>query len=100
MQVSSLGFRTDLMIRRMAGSVVEDRGDWLVVRTLANPTFWWGNFLLFPTPPATGDIRRWITVFRTEFPDAVHRAFGSERVREVTEHDRGAHDCQACAHQP
>jgi len=60
----------------MAGSVVEDRGDWLVVRTLANPTFWWGNFLLFPTPPATGDIRRWITVFRTEFPDAVHRAFG------------------------
>ena len=35
----SLGFATDLMIRRLAGSTVDDRGPYLVVRTPANPTY-------------------------------------------------------------
>ena len=30
MKVRSLGFRTDLMIRRLAGSEVTDHGDYLV----------------------------------------------------------------------
>jgi GNAT superfamily N-acetyltransferase len=45
-KVQSLGYRTDLMLLRLQGSVVVDRGDRLVVRTPANPGFHWGNFVL------------------------------------------------------
>jgi len=38
--VHSLGLRTDLMLRRMAGSDIEERAGYLVVRTPANPGFW------------------------------------------------------------
>jgi hypothetical protein len=42
----SLGWRSDLVFARFDGEVV-DRGNHLLVRTPGNPTFWWGNFLLF-----------------------------------------------------
>lgn len=48
-------------------SIVEDRGDYVVVRTPTNPQFHWGNFLMFRTPPATGDRERWEAVFDHEF---------------------------------
>ncbi|HEY7431701.1 MAG TPA: GNAT family N-acetyltransferase [Streptosporangiaceae bacterium] len=76
MDVASLGFRTDLMLRRLAGADIVDRGEYLVVRTPSNPAFWWGNFLLFPAPAATGAAARWLTVFAAEFPQAGHRAIG------------------------
>ncbi len=76
MEVRSLSFRTDLMVRRLAGSTVVDRGDHLVVRTPANPTFYWGNFLLLPTLPVGPAIEEWMAVFRQEFPDAGHLSLG------------------------
>jgi ribosomal protein S18 acetylase RimI-like enzyme len=80
-KVASLGFRTDLMLRRLSGSVLIDRGPYLVVRTPANPGFWWGNFVLFPIPPAPGDAAKWRTIFTGEFPDAGYLAFGVDGVR-------------------
>jgi ribosomal protein S18 acetylase RimI-like enzyme len=72
-EVHSLGFRTDLMLRRMAGSAIEERAGYLVVRTPANPGFWWGNFVLFADPPSgTGGL----AVFAAEFPVAAHVAIG------------------------
>ena len=75
-EVTSLGFRTDLMLRRLSGADVEDRGAYLVVRTTANPTFYWGNFLLFPAPPQRGEPAEWVSLFGREFPDATHVAIG------------------------
>jgi hypothetical protein len=51
----------------------------LVVRSPLNPTFYWGNFLLFAGPPQAGDFERWRDVFSHEIgdPPAVkHQAFG------------------------
>lgn len=76
MQIRSLGYRTDLMIRLLEGSVVEDRGDYLVIRSLHNPDYWWGNFLLLATPPQAGDAATWVAIFAAEFPDASHVALG------------------------
>lgn len=76
MDVRSLGFRTDLALLQLAGSVVDDRGDHLVVRTPHNPRFWWGNFLLLERVPMAADTDRWIERFRTEFPGAEHMALG------------------------
>ena len=80
----SLGWRTDLIFARFDGEVV-DRGNHVCVRTPPNPTFWWGNFLLFQHAPGAGDLERWMALFDEEIaarqPDARHRAFGVD-VRE------------------
>jgi len=80
----SLGWRTDLIFARFDGHV-DDRGNHLCVRTPGNPTFWWGNFLLFQHAPGPGDLERWMALFTEEIaerqPASRHRAFGVD-VRE------------------
>jgi hypothetical protein len=76
MHLRSLGYRTDLALLQLAGSLVEDRGTHLVVRTPDNPTFYWGNYLLLALPPEPGSGEHWLRVFEEELPDARHRAFG------------------------
>ncbi|MBC2931707.1 GNAT family N-acetyltransferase [Nocardioides sp. zg-1228] len=79
MHVSSLGFRTDLALLTASGSTVEDRGTHLVVRTPANPTYYWGNFLLLAEAPVPGGEREVVAAFRTEFPEAGHVSIGIDR---------------------
>lgn len=74
--IRSLGYRTDLMLLSLGGSQIEQTGDHLVIRTPHNLTFWWGNFLLYDRPPASGEIADWQADFRTAFPEARHMAFG------------------------
>ncbi len=78
--VSSLGYQTDLALLRLGGSEIADRGDHLVVRTPHNPTFWWGNFLLLAAPPPVEDTSRWLDTFAQAFPDAAHVALGFDGV--------------------
>jgi RimJ/RimL family protein N-acetyltransferase len=80
----SLGWRTDLIFARFDGEVT-DCGNHVRVRTPSNPTFWWGNFLLFQHAPGAGDLERWMALFDAEIasrqPASSHRAFGVD-VRE------------------
>ena len=64
------------MIRALEGSEVTDRGGYLVIRTPANPAFWWGNFLLLPAPPELGEPDGWLATFAAEFPGAAHLTLG------------------------
>jgi ribosomal protein S18 acetylase RimI-like enzyme len=74
--IRSLGLRTELALRTLSGSVVEDRGDHLVIRTPDNPTFWWGSCLALQQPPAdVASARRWLSTFEQELPGAAHRTF-------------------------
>jgi hypothetical protein len=74
--VTSLGFQTDLMVRGLEGSEIIDHPDHVTVRSPANPEFWWGNFVLLPTQAAHGPARPWLELFRAEFPGAGHLALG------------------------
>lgn len=76
MKVRSLGWRTDLMMLTLQGSIVTDHGSRLVVRTPSNPAFRWGHFILHQHQPRRGDAERWVAEFETEFPEAKHLAFG------------------------
>jgi GNAT superfamily N-acetyltransferase len=76
MRIRSLGWRTDVSLRRLEGAQIEERGDHLVIRTAANPTYRWGNFLLFHSPPKRGDAQRWIAQFQDAFPVAEYLAIG------------------------
>jgi ribosomal protein S18 acetylase RimI-like enzyme len=73
-----LGYRTDLIFPAFDGEVI-DRGAYLVIRTPANPTYYWGNFLLFSQSPGEGDFRRWRELFALEIgapPETEHQVFG------------------------
>ena len=72
MKVRSLAFRTDLLLRRLAGSVIVDHPSHRVVRTPTNPFFWWGNFVLV-APDTLPDA---LDLFAAEFPEASHLAIG------------------------
>ena len=79
MRARSLGFRTDLMVRRLAGSEISDHGDHIVVRTPLSPEFYWGNFLLLSGTAAAHRADRWIEEFDRHFPKAGHVAIGWDR---------------------
>jgi GNAT superfamily N-acetyltransferase len=74
--VLPLGWHTDLAVRRLDGSTIEEHDDHLVVRTPANPLFYWGNFLLVTDPDRVDEPERWLELFEDELPDAAHRAIG------------------------
>lgn len=76
MELTSLGYRTDLALLQLGGTQVEDRGDYLVVRSPHNPTHWWGNFLLLAQVPAHDASESWLDRFAVAFPGAEHVALG------------------------
>lgn len=82
MQVQSLGYRTDLIFPAFDGLII-NRGDYMVIRTPTNPTFYWGNFLLFKHPPGEGDYHQWRELFAREIgapPQIGHQAFGWDTI--------------------
>jgi len=76
MRLDSPGLTTDLALLRAQGSTITDHGDHVVVRTDANPSYWWGNYVLVPTQARADEVDRWTARFEEEFPDAHHRAVG------------------------
>lgn len=75
-----LGWATDVAVLEHAGSMVDDRGDHLVVRTPQNPTFHWGNCLLVSDGDAVGDAERWVAAFAAAFASATWVAIGLVRM--------------------
>jgi ribosomal protein S18 acetylase RimI-like enzyme len=68
MELKTLGFKSELIFTSFDGEVV-DRGHYLVVKTLSNPNFFWGNLLIFDRPPESGDYQKWVELFKKEFTD-------------------------------
>lgn len=83
MEVVSLGYRTDLALLRLGGTLVEDRGDHVVIRSPHNPTHWWGNFLLLSEVPPAEAAQPWLDRFAVEFPDADYVALGFDGAAHV-----------------
>ena len=74
-ELRSLGLRSDLA---MINGEILDRGEYLAVRSPLEPTFYWGNLLVFAKPPQDGDLQRWEALFAAEFkdlPEVSHRTF-------------------------
>ncbi len=64
---------SDAALARFDGEVI-DRGEYILVRTRSNPTFFWGNFLIYPRPPVTADLGPWLAADAREFEDRKDRA--------------------------
>jgi ribosomal protein S18 acetylase RimI-like enzyme len=65
MNLQSLSLRTELMLRSFESEIAE-KPDYIVIRTPRNPTFRWGNYLVFREPPKPGDLERWKAIFAQE----------------------------------
>ncbi len=79
--VRSLGFATDLALLRLGGSRIEDHDTHLVVRSPANRTYWWGNFVLvrdLGLPAA-----QVVSIFGECFPGAGHLTVGLDATEAV-----------------
>ena len=76
----SPGWATDLAVLEHSGSVVEDRGDHLVVRTPLNPDYHWGNCLFVTDADTVDDAPRWVAAFHDTFPQATWVAIGLARM--------------------
>ena len=74
------GWATDIAVLEHSGSDVEDRGDHLLVRSPHNPDFHWGNCLFVTDANTLNDAARWVTTFRSAFPDANWIAMGLIRM--------------------
>jgi ribosomal protein S18 acetylase RimI-like enzyme len=77
MNITRIDLKTDLIFTRYEGEV-RDRGTYQAVHTPENPTFHWGNFLIFEKAPGPGDAAEWNRTFLKEFghyPTLIHRAY-------------------------
>jgi GNAT superfamily N-acetyltransferase len=79
---AALGFRSELIFHEAAGLVTDLRASHgcRVIRTPDNPSFYWGNYLLFDPAPRAGDHARWSALFDRLIaqpqPASTHRTFG------------------------
>lgn len=88
MKLRSPAYRTELIFPRFDGAI-HDRGDHIAIHTPLNPSYYWGNYLLYGRAPTEADVDAWQTAFRREFESdhgVRHVAFGWD----VPEGDLGA----------
>jgi ribosomal protein S18 acetylase RimI-like enzyme len=76
-------FRTDVFLTAFDGEV-HDRGRYLVLRTPTNPTYHWGNFLLYPDPPTADAFPTWLEDHARELPEHPHVILSWDRPEGVT----------------
>lgn len=80
--INSLVWATDVDVLAPDHTLERRNGYW-VVQSPRNPTYWWGNFLLFDDAPALGDGERWRRLFAEEFearPEVTHCTLAWDRV--------------------
>jgi len=92
-RLRSLGYRTDLMLARLQGAVVTDRGDHLVIRTPDNPAFHWGNYVLAGESWLDRPLAELVAIFRAEHPRADHLVIGVDGVEGRTWGDAELAEC-------
>ena len=68
MNLQSLGYKSELVFLNFDGKV-DQRDSYLVMRTLTNPNYFWGNLLVYNRPPQKGDCSKWVETFKKEFTD-------------------------------
>jgi GNAT superfamily N-acetyltransferase len=74
------GWATDLAVLEHTGSIVEDHGDHLIVRSSERPQYHWGNCVFVTEPGAVDDAARWIETFRQAHPAADWISIGLTRL--------------------
>ncbi len=62
MKIQSLGIKTDLIFHNFEAEV-SHFDNFIAVKTRTNPSFRWGNYLIFDSPPKKADFKIWQKLF-------------------------------------
>ena len=87
MKIKSLGLRTDIMFFKFQNNVIEKQ-DYIVITTPENPTFFWGNMLIYPKKLNVDCFERWNKDFKKEFhhiKEIEHITFAWEEAGDIQE---------------
>jgi ribosomal protein S18 acetylase RimI-like enzyme len=79
--IKSLVWATDIDVLERDRALERRDGYW-AVHSPTNPTYWWGNLLLFDEPPGVGDGERWEELFEADYSarsEVTHRTFAWDR---------------------
>lgn len=77
-KIDNLGYQTDFIARKLDGEFIK-KDSYIVARMPRNPTFHWGNLLIFKNEPQEGDFDLWISAHMDEFGEhSGHVTFGWE----------------------
>lgn len=91
MKLTSPGYRSQLIFTDFDGASF-DRGDHVAIHSPKNPTYFWGNLLIFDRAPRKGDAKKWRELFAKEFtnPEIYHQTFAwqSNDKPELTEFEQ------------
>jgi len=66
-----LSNRTDCIFHKYSG-LVEEKEEYYRIETPSNPTFWFGNLLIWKSAPKKGEFEKWIRVHREEFDETLN----------------------------
>lgn len=67
-QIKSLDLQNKLKLLEHS-SQIEEKENYIVVKTLDNLAYHWGNFLIYKNGPIKGEYLKWICDFKNEFKD-------------------------------
>jgi len=73
----SLGFKSEYIISQLECELIE-RDDYIVMRTPANPIYYFGNLLALKTPLQNNTKKQWSAIFQNEFadmPEVTHETY-------------------------
>jgi ribosomal protein S18 acetylase RimI-like enzyme len=87
MQLKSIGLLSELFFYHH-DSIVKNFNDFIKIETPDNPKYYWGNLLIFPSPPKKNDFENWIAKFNEEFganPSIEHMTFTWDIIGEICE---------------
>ena len=80
-KMENLGYQTDCIAGKLEGEFLV-RDSYVVCRMPQNPTYYWGNLVIFKDEPQRDDFDQWISVNGTEFGESSgHVTFGWESQR-------------------
>jgi hypothetical protein len=74
MELTSLALRTGLILNRFL-AVVEEKEEYIVIRTPDRPSFFWGNSIIMKNSPTLGDYQKWIAIFEKEIGSKNDKGF-------------------------
>ena len=80
MKLSSLGQLTELIVKHDVQ--VRDHDNMVVIRMPSEPSYFWGNYVIFKKPPSKGDVHTWANYFDEAFsdiPDIKHKSLTWDR---------------------
>jgi hypothetical protein len=66
MKIHSLELSTNFIFAKYSGKIV-NKAEYTMVQTPAQPNYYWGNYIVFKTPPKAGSLKHWTEIFNREF---------------------------------